>query len=120
MKRLIYIVDDSIEMLEIYQQIFCEKFKLETFSDPIKAREAIKTTSRVPDIIITDYSMPNLTGIQLLNEVQDFIPQNTKIFIISSDSLSDADFYSIRLRYEIISKNNFIMNYQSIVLKISS
>ena len=120
MKRLIYIVDDSIEMLEIYQQIFSEKFELETFSNPIKALEAIKITSRVPDIIITDYSMPNLTGIQLLDEVQDFIPQSTKIFVISSDSLSDADFHSIRLRYEIISKNNLIMNYKSIIQRLSN
>ena len=74
-------IDDEQEFLNIIK-IFLEKsnnnFKVTTQTSPVKALELLKST--VYDIIISDYQMPEMTGLDLLRELR--YSGNTVPFII--------------------------------------
>ena len=67
----IMIVDDSIAMRMIVKktlrQAGFEGHEISEAEDGVKALAAIKSTS--PDLVLSDWNMPNMTGIELLEKL---------------------------------------------------
>ena len=64
----IVVVDDKVmitDLFESYIRLSGANVNIYTFNDPIKALEFINSSKHI-DIIITDYKMPGLNGIELL------------------------------------------------------
>src|SRR5580658_3393102 len=82
MKRLIYIVDDQLPVLETAVAIVSAVMPgaaVTGFSDPIKALEAIKSCP--PDLILSDERMPGMQGSRLLEEARVAAPGTLRIIM---------------------------------------
>ena len=87
MSKTIMIVDDSATMLmSVRSNLEIAGFKVESAEDGVKALNKIKGGVK-PDLLITDINMPNMDGIQLIQQVRSqpgcrFIP----ILILTTES----------------------------------
>ena len=64
----VVVVDDKVmitDLFESYIRLSGAHVNIYTFNDPTKALEFINSNQKI-DIIITDYKMPGLNGIELL------------------------------------------------------
>lgn len=72
MKNVV-IVDDNDTQLMLLELLLNQMgIKPVKFLDPIKAFEYIK--SHKPDLLISDFNMPNVTGVELIREVKKLYP----------------------------------------------
>ena len=70
MAKTILIVDDSATMLmSVKSNLEMNGFKVETASDGVQALAKLKTGVK-PDLIITDINMPNMGGLELIQNVR--------------------------------------------------
>jgi len=70
-KSTVVIVDDQSTGRQILKQIIRDidpNIEIKLFSSPFDAIECIQ--SRTPDLILTDYKMPDMDGIQFIREVR--------------------------------------------------
>ena len=80
-KGKIVIVDDE----KIVTSAFSTLLKVEGFSDahffnsPIEALEFLKNNT--PDLVISDFLMPNMNGLEFLSEVKKLYPEVSKILL---------------------------------------
>ena len=67
----VLIVDDNETSLLIVEEI-CESFGFETLSisSPLEAFRVLESESYVPDIVVLDYNMPDLNGIELAKKLK--------------------------------------------------
>ena len=80
---LIYVVDDEAMLLELAKVILAPLgYKVQTFRDPDAAVETYQKTDQRPELIITDYSMHNMTGMDLIAECRRLQPSQ-KIILVS-------------------------------------
>ncbi|MDC0602427.1 response regulator [Aliiglaciecola sp.] len=65
------------------QQMVCETgtlllqnigYQVVSFTDPLKALEFVREQQQPFDLLISDYSMPELDGVTLINKVRDVYP----------------------------------------------
>lgn len=77
----IFVVDDNELVLSSLQALFRLEtdYKVSEFNDPLHALDAVKRTP--VDIIITDYVMPVMNGIDLLREVKRVQPETVRILL---------------------------------------
>ena len=82
-RPLVYVVDDEAMLLElaavILQPLGCE---ILTFSDPEAALNAFARAVHRPDLLITDYAMHRMNGMELIHECRRIEP-NQKILLLS-------------------------------------
>lgn len=71
-KYTIMIVDDEPEICDIIATCLEDDYNLEVFSDPTKACDYLQTNS--PDLIFTDFQMPQITGLELTKEAHKIHP----------------------------------------------
>lgn len=80
-KATIFVVDDEVILLDLAKTILQPLgFEVLTFNDPKAALEAF-VKSR-PELIVTDYAMGDLTGLELLCECRRINPQQ-KVILVS-------------------------------------
>ncbi len=80
---LIYVVDDEPMLLELASVILEPLgYRIETFRAPELALRAFTTAERQPAIIITDYAMHTMTGLDLLEACRRIQP-GQKILMLS-------------------------------------
>ena len=73
--RLLYVVDDERLIAEVVRDIFeIEGFKVQAFTDPMAAWKAFCESSQKPDILLTDYVMKPLTGMELMQKCRAVHP----------------------------------------------
>jgi PAS domain S-box-containing protein len=72
-------VDDDQEFLLAFSLTFKDFFNTTSFDDPITAIEIMKTAQF--DLIISDYEMPAMNGIEFLKEVQKGFPDIPLVFL---------------------------------------
>lgn len=95
----IFIIDDDVQILDIVEDTLADEgFKVSKFDKPEQFLEAIKTQS--PDVVVTDYKMPKLSGLDVLKAVRERHPDTPVIILtgfitkeILMDSLKDGGFY---------------------------
>jgi DNA-binding response OmpR family regulator len=70
MAKRILIVDDDVELCrELTEILNCEGYSVDTASDGESGAASIR--KNVYDIVILDYRMPGLNGIELLRTIRD-------------------------------------------------
>ena len=84
----ILLVDDNPEILNcLSESLNSHGFSTRQFADPAAAFEAYKSDHF--DVVITDYSMPGMNGLELLKTIRDYDPGAYLIIITG-----DTDIYS--------------------------
>ncbi len=67
-KKVLLVVDDNIGIIESMDILFCDDFEVLAASSVTEAMNILRNVQ--PDIILLDYLMPGLNGIQLLREIK--------------------------------------------------
>ena len=81
--RLIYVVDDEPMLLELAAVILQPLgYSVKSFSDAASALESFKSAKPFPVLLITDYSMHAMNGMDLIKACRQIQPQQ-KILLIS-------------------------------------
>ena len=97
----IFIIDDQPYLAEMLEDtlINCGYTNVTVFTDPNEALQAIKNGVE-PTLIITDYHMPGIDGIELLQRIEEYLPEIDGIIIT-------AHAYKVRTftqKYRVVSK----------------
>jgi CheY-like chemotaxis protein len=72
-ESIILVVDDEISLREIIVESLKDSFKeVLTAGDGIEALEVLKTKN--VNMVITDYKMPRMNGLQLIDKMKDLFP----------------------------------------------
>ncbi|HCT94906.1 MAG TPA: two-component system response regulator [Rikenellaceae bacterium] len=96
-KKKVLIVDDKPTIAKVIQVYISEIFDCIYFEDPIRAI-AWLTEGNLPDLIISDLNMPNMSGIDFL----DYIKKNDLFRSIPFVVLSSED--STSQKIELLEK----------------
>jgi CheY-like chemotaxis protein len=79
---LIYVVDDEPMLLELASVILEPLgYILETFRAPETALRAFKAAEPPPALLITDYAMHTMTGLELLEACRQIRPQQKALLL---------------------------------------
>jgi CheY-like chemotaxis protein len=80
---LIYVVDDEPMLLELASVILePHGYQIKTFRDPENALVQFTAAKPRPDLLITDYAMHTMNGMQLIQRFRDLEPAQ-KILLVS-------------------------------------
>jgi len=88
MKKIIYI-DDEIINLELFRINLRNHYEITVTDSPVKALEIIDK-ERI-DVIVTDYKMPVMNGMQLINNVKNNINPQAVCILLSGFIESELD-----------------------------
>jgi len=81
----ISVIDDESDILEHYVGLLENEFDVQAFQDPRKFLNSLDDPQKMPDLVITDFKMPQMDGIEMIkrcNKRNHFFP-----FIILSGHL---------------------------------
>jgi CheY-like chemotaxis protein len=86
---LIYLVDDEPMLLELAGAILEMKgYRTERFQDPKAALQAYRSANPRPDLLMTDYAMHAMNGMELMGQVRQMEPRQ-KILLVSGTVAED-------------------------------
>lgn len=77
----IFVVDDEPMLLELAAKVL-GKYHVQTFSDPEKALNAYSAADPPPELVITDFAMHKMDGLDLIRECRRRHPKQ-KIILLS-------------------------------------
>ena len=79
----IAVIDDEIDLVSLFKDALSqiEGVMVFTFSDPTLALEHFQSNHQNYRVVITDYRMPGMTGMELLEKIKDINPTVTRILI---------------------------------------
>jgi DNA-binding NtrC family response regulator len=83
----VLIVDDETNVLNALRRELQETYRLETYSSPAEALERCR--SEAFDLVIVDYKMPGMDGIQFLREFDKLLPDAARV-VLSGEADFDA------------------------------
>jgi DNA-binding NtrC family response regulator len=88
-KPLIYIVDDEPLLSDLAEaSLQPEPFRVKQFQDPELALKAFLQASSKPVLLITDYAMGRMNGLELIQKCQEVKP-DLKAILISGTAGAD-------------------------------
>ncbi len=71
----VFIVDDEDSLRKILKIILCrEGYEVSEFDSPIGALEDLKKRN-IPDVIISDFKMPQMNGDEFIDEAKKLFPE---------------------------------------------
>ena len=82
----ILLVDDSATDRRLIEGLLKKSlhFEVDTAADGLKALESLK--AKVPDVVVTDMQMPNMDGMQLVENVRKLYPLVPVVLITAAGS----------------------------------
>lgn len=82
-RPLIFAVDDEPMLLELATMILQPQgFRVETFRDPLAAVRAFSLANPLPALIVTDFAMHRMNGMDLIRDCRQIHP-GQKILMVS-------------------------------------
>lgn len=105
--RILSIVDDEVDITNLFYDALCKikGVSIFAFNDPIKASEHFTTNKKEYVLVLSDYRMPSLNGLDLLRKVKILNP-NVKTILMSAFDVEHDDLLRKYLIEKII--NEFI------------
>lgn len=88
MKRSIFYLDDEMGCLEIFQDVFGREYDVRTAATVSEARRML--AERPADIVISDQSMPEISGTEFLIEVAKLYPSSYRVMLTGSMTVGEA------------------------------
>lgn len=87
MKTTILYLDDEVVLLDIFKEMFSDEYDVRTASTLSQARSVL---SKCPDILIVDWSMPEISGTDFLREAARVCPGSFRILLTGYGQVGDV------------------------------
>ena len=84
--KIVSIVDDELDITELFHDAVCgsiDGVSVVSFNDPVIALEHFTQNKERYALVISDFRMPNLTGLELLKKVKKF-KLNVRTILVSA------------------------------------
>ena len=94
-KPIILAVDDSPDILRMVHSILKDEYRVHTLSESGKLMDLLEDLT--PDLFLLDYSMPELSGFDLMPIIRSY-DKHMHTPVIYLTSTRSADFYNIAAR----------------------
>jgi len=90
--RSVAIVDDDVDLVKTYELIFRKKQVPVAFVayDGVTGLDKFRSMNTKPGVVIVDYRMPVMGGLELTREIKKLDPR-TKIVFVSADDTVGPD-----------------------------
>lgn len=91
----VYVVDDEVFVLELAEAILTQEMglKVSKFTDPETALKAFEGANPRPALVITDYAMGRMSGMDLIRECRRLNPRQKTLLIsgtVDGEVFADA------------------------------
>jgi len=98
-------VDDNLSMRKLFEDFFKKRFEIKTASEPREAF-AIIEAGFIPNIVVSDYSMPGMSGLQMIGILKEKKRLLCQVVLMSGDisEITAADKLFLKYVDEIIQK----------------
>lgn len=83
------LVDDEPRNLEALERLLSERYKVQSFTNPLEALTAVRTGQAVPDLILSDQRMPEMNGVEFLEQAANFLPKCMRLVLSGFTEKSD-------------------------------
>lgn len=82
----VLVVDDDRSVLQLLERLLEKRYAVQAFADPAQALEYLR---RHPvDVVITDYLMPGMNGVEFLRRSLEILPEARRVVITGYYDLS--------------------------------
>ena len=84
--KIVSIVDDELDITELFHDAVCDSIdgvSVVSFNDPVIALEHFIQNKERYALVISDFRMPNLTGLELLKKVKK-LKSNARTILVSA------------------------------------
>lgn len=96
-RGLIFVVDDEVMIGEVVEAILnMEGFESRFFSDPLRALKAVTESERKPDVLLSDYVMNPMNGMELIQRCKAMVPGLKTILYSGNVGEEITRLYSIK------------------------
>jgi DNA-binding NtrC family response regulator len=105
--ELIFLVDDMPDVLALAKTIL-NAHGYENVVDFNSPDDALESTRKgvLPSIVISDYNMPEMNGIEFLNEVSSIHPKVRGVIMTADASLVESDKFPVIQKDKLIRINS--------------
>lgn len=87
--RIVLVDDDPLVLQSLEALLMLEtSYQVQSFNDPREALEALPALQ--PHVVISDFNMPHLTGLQLLRQLKPLLPEETAYILLTGYSDKDS------------------------------
>jgi DNA-binding NtrC family response regulator len=96
--KIVSIVDDELDITELFHDAVCDSIdgvSVVSFNDPVIALEHFIQNKESYALVISDFRMPNLTGLELLKKVKKLKSNVRTIFV----SAYEVEYNAVIQRY---------------------
>ena len=111
----VFLVEDDEEYAEFIKKSLRKKYQIYSF---ITAEECLVTLKSIsPDVLILDYKLPGMTGIDLYEQVKDQLSSEVKVIMMSAtdDGNLVLDFIKKGVRDYVVKDEKVIKTLTSII-----
>lgn len=78
----VFVVDDEEILLELAESVLLERgLKVQTFADPVAALLSFRDAKVRPRILVTDFAMDSMTGLELVEQCRKIDPKLEVILV---------------------------------------
>ena len=80
---LIFVVDDNPDLMQMAELILTDEgYQCQLFCDPEQVLQAFRDSTIRPDLLLTDYEMGSMNGLELAEHCRIALP-NLKVLLVS-------------------------------------
>lgn len=111
----VFLVEDDEEYAEFIKKSLRKKYQIYSF---ITAEECLVTFKSIsPDVLILDYQLPGMTGIDLYEQVKDQLSSEVKVIMMSAidDGNLVLDFIKKGVRDYVVKDEKVINTLISVI-----
>lgn len=111
----VFLVEDDEQYAEFIKKSLRTKYQIYSFVTAEECLVALKSIK--PDVLILDYNLPGMTGIELYQQSKSLIPAETKVIMMSAidDGNLVLDFISKGVRDYVVKDDKVIQTLKSVI-----
>lgn len=116
--RELLLIDDNTTLLKVMGRSLAAHFKVTSYAHPKDALNYIQANAGSLDVIVTDFKMPGMTGLMLLEQAAKIKPSTVRVLL--TGYAEDEIFEHTSGLCDIVIDKNICKNMDDIVVIINN